>query len=89
MKKTLTVLVAAAAISAGAIGLSSTADAHWYGPHGGGWGPGPFIAGAFVAGAVAAAATSPYYYGNGPYAPYYGPACRQVWNGYAWVPACY
>lgn len=62
MKKALTVLVAAAAISAGAIGLSSTADAHWYGPHDGGWGPGPFIAGAFVAGAVAAAATSPYFF---------------------------
>jgi len=27
----------------------------------------------------------PYYYG--PY-PYYGPRCRSVWNGYAWVPAC-
>jgi len=85
MKKTLTALVAAAAIGAGAIGLSSTAEARWYGP---GWryGPGPFVAGALVGGAIAAAATAPYY---SPYGPYYGPACQRVWNGYYWVRACY
>jgi len=44
-------------------------------------------AGALVGGAVAAAATAPYYYG--PYGPYYGPACRPVWNGYYWVRGCY
>jgi len=92
MKKLLTGLAAAAVIGAGAVGLSSTAEAHWYGP---GWGPGPFIAGALVGGAVAAAATAPYYYGPGPYYapygpyPYYGPACRRVWNGYYWVRSCY
>ncbi len=90
MKKLFTTVVAVVAIGAGAVGLSSTAaEAHWYGPHWGyGYGPGPFIAGALVGGAVAAAATAPYYY-NGPYGPYYGPACRPVWNGYAWVRGCY
>jgi hypothetical protein len=87
MKKLLTSLVAVAAIGAAAVGLSSTAEAHWFGP-GWGYGPGPFVAGAIVGGAVAAAATAPYYY-NGPYAPYYGPACRPVWNGYYWVRGCY
>ena len=91
MKKLLTSLAAVAAIGAVAVGFSSTAEAHWYRP---GWGPGPFIAGAVVGGAVAAAATAPYYYGGpyyGPYAysGYYGPACRNVWNGYYWTRACY
>jgi hypothetical protein len=87
MKKLLTSLVAVAAIGASAVGLSSTAEAHWFGP-GWGYGPAPFVAGAIVAGSVAAAATAPYYYGYGPY-PYYGPGCRTVWNGYNWVRACY
>ena len=46
------------------------------------------VAGALIGGAIAA----PYYYGYRPYYPYgpypYGPGCRRVWNGYAWVPAC-
>jgi hypothetical protein len=87
MRKILTAVVAVAAIGGAAIGLSSTADAHWYGP-GWGWGPGPFVAGAIVGGAVAAAATAPAYYPYAPY-PYYGPGCRQVWNGYYWVRGCY
>jgi hypothetical protein len=88
MKKILTALLAVGAIGAAAVGTSSTADAHWNGPGWGrGYGPGPFIAGAIVGGAVAAAATAPYY--AAPYGPYYGPACRRVWNGYYWVPACY
>jgi hypothetical protein len=85
MKKILTGVVVAAAVGAAAVGMSSTAEAHRFGPHWG-WGPGPFIAGAVVGGAVAAAATAPYYYA--PYGPYYGPVCRRVWNGYYWVPAC-
>lgn len=88
MKKILTSLAAVAVIGAAAVGMSSTAEAHWYGP---GWGPGPFVAGAIVGGAVAAAATAPYYRPYGPYAyyGYYGPACGRVWNGYYWVRACY
>jgi hypothetical protein len=84
MKKTLTALVATVALGAAAVGFSSTADAHWYGPHY--WGPGPFVAGAVAGAAVAAAASAPYY---APYGYYYGPACRNVWNGYYWVRACY
>ena len=93
MRKILTALVAAASIGAAAVATSSTADARYYG-RGWGWGPGPLIgglaAGAIIGGALAA---RPYYYpygyyGYGPY-PYYGPACRPVWNGYAWVRGCY
>ena len=89
-KKLVTCVVAAAAIGAAAVGFSSTAEAHWYGP---GWGPGPFVVGAAAGiatgAAVAAAANAPYYYG-GPYPyGYYGPACPRVWNGYYWVRACY
>ena len=86
MRKTLTAVVAALTIGAGAVGLSSTAEARWYGPY---WGPGPYVAGAVAGAAVAAAATAPYYYRGYPYAGYYGPVCRQVWNGYYWVRACY
>jgi hypothetical protein len=83
MKKMLTALVTVAALAAAAVGMSSTADAHWNGPGWGrGWGPGPFVAGAIVGSALAAAATA-------PYGPYYGPACRPVWNGYNWVQGCY
>jgi hypothetical protein len=43
----------------------------------------------FVGSAIA---SRPYYYSYGYYGygpnPYYGPPCRRVWNGYAWVPAC-
>ncbi len=87
MRKILTALVTVAAIGATTVAMSSTAEARWWGP-GWGWGPGPFVAGVVVGGAVAAA-TAPYYYR--PYAPYpyYGPGCRSVWNGYAWVRACY
>ena len=88
MKKILTSLLAVTAIGAAAVGMSSTAEAHWYGPGWGhGYGPGPFVAGAIVGGAVAAAATAPYYYA--PYGPYYGPPCPRVWNGYYWVRSCY
>jgi hypothetical protein len=78
---------AVAAIGAGAVGLSSTAEAHWYGP-GWGWGPAPFVASAIVGGAVAAAATAPYYQPYRYYG-YYAPACQPVWKGYNWVRACY
>jgi len=98
MRKSLTALVAIAAIGVAPLATSSTADARYgggwgrgggYGWRGGwGWCPGPFVAGALIGGAIAA----PYYYGYRPYYPYgpypYGPGCRRVWNGYAWVPAC-
>lgn len=94
MRKILTSLVAVAAIGAAAVGTSSAAEAHGWGP---GWGPGPFIAGALIGGAIAAAATAPYYYGGygpysyyaHPYGYYHGPGCQRVWNGYYWVRACY
>jgi hypothetical protein len=87
MRKILTALLAAASISGAAIATSSNAEA-WRGW----WLPGA-VAGGVVAGAVvgSAIASRPYYpygyYGYGP-GPYYGPPCRRVWNGYAWVPAC-
>jgi len=88
-KKLVTSVVAAATIGAAAVGLSSAAEAHWYGP---GWGPGPFIAGAAAGiatgAAVAATVNAPYYYGPYPYG-YYGPACGRAWNGYYWVRTCY
>lgn len=99
MRNILTTLVAALAIGAMAVATSTTADARWYGGggwgwRGGGWGWGaPFVAGAIVGGALAA----PYYYGgyygyypygSYPYYPYYY-GCRRVWNGWAWVRACY
>jgi hypothetical protein len=94
MKKTLSVLVAAATLAGAAVATSGTADAGWRGGwhggwHGGwGWGLGGFAAGAIVGSALAA----PYYpYGYyAPY-PYYAPppcVLRSVWNGYAWVRAC-
>jgi hypothetical protein len=99
MKKILTALVAALAIGAMAVATSSTADARWYGGgwgwRGGGWGWGwgaPFVAGAVIGGALAAAPYYSGYYGYYPqgypyYPGYYG--CRRVWNGWAWVRACY
>jgi len=94
MKKVLTAVAVAATLGLTALATSSPADA-WWGRWGWGWGwrPGPFVAGAAVGAAVGAAATAPYYYRGayypyGPY-PYYGPGCRRVWNGYAWVRACY
>ncbi len=100
MRKILTALVMAASLAAIAVGTSSSAEARWGGGWRGGgwrgggwgWGAGGFVAGALVGSALAA----PYYYGYGPYGyypppPYYGPGCRlrNVWNGYAWVRACY
>jgi hypothetical protein len=103
MRKILTALVAALAIGTAALATSSTADARWggggwgwrgggWGWRGGGWGwGGPFVAGAIVGGALAA----PYWYGYGGYGPYYPYGaypyygCRPVWNGWAWVRACY
>jgi hypothetical protein len=93
MRKILTVFVAAVAIGAAALATSSRADAWGWGWRGGwGWGWGaPFVAGAIVGGALAA----PYWYGGYGYGPYYpyGPypyyGCRRVWNGWAWVRACY
>ena len=94
MRKILTALVAAATIAAAAMATSGTAEAQWR--RGWGWGPGPFFGG-LVAGAIigGALAPRPYYYPPyGYYGPpyrYYGPGCvwRDVWNGYAWVRACY
>jgi hypothetical protein len=92
MEKILTALVAAASIGAAAIATSNKAEA-W---GGWGWGPGAVVGG-LVAGAVVgtAIASRPYYYpqgyygyGYGPYPYYAPPPCGQVWNGYAWVPAC-
>jgi hypothetical protein len=92
MRKILTALVAVVTIGAAVVAMSSPASA-WRG-RGWGWGPGPFFgglaAGAIIGGALAAPYYYPGYYGYGPYypyGPYYG--CRPVWNGYAWVRACY
>ncbi len=100
MSKILTALVAVAAFGVTMVAMSSSAEAQWRG--GWGWGPGPFVAGAIVGGILGAAVAPPYYYGPGPYPygygpgpypygphPYYGAACRNVWNGYNWVHACY
>ncbi|HMK69712.1 MAG TPA: hypothetical protein VK442_01955 [Xanthobacteraceae bacterium] len=105
MKKIMTALIAAAAIGAMAVATSSTAEARYWGHggwgwgHGGwGWGWGGFAAGAIVGSALAAPYYYGYYYPYGypygygyyPYGPYaYGPGCHRVWNGYAWVRACY
>ncbi len=86
MRKILTTAVAAVALGAAAVGMSTSAEARWYGHY---WGPGPFVAGAVAGAAVAAAATAPYYYRPYAYYGYYGPACRNVWNGDYWVRACY
>lgn len=84
MRKIVTALVAAVSIAATVMATSSAAEARWWGPWG--WGV-PVVAGAVVAGAAvgSAVAARPYYY---PYG-YYAPGCRSVWNGYAWVRACY
>ena len=85
MRKILTALIAAASISAAAIGTSSKAEAWW------GWGPGAVVGGVIAGAIVGSAIARPYYYSYGYYGPYpyYGPPpCRRVWNGYAWVPAC-
>ena len=85
MRKILTALVAAASISAAAIGTSSKAEAWW------GWGPGAVVGGVIAGAIVGSAIARPYYYPYGYYGPYpyYGPPpCHRVWNGYAWVPAC-
>ena len=66
MRKTLAVLTTVAAVGAAALTVPAPAKAHDVGP-GLAFG---LAAGALTAGAIAA--TSPYYYGGGPY-PYYGP----------------
>jgi hypothetical protein len=87
MRKILTAVAIAATLGLTALATSSPASAWWRGGWGW-WGPGPFVAGAVVGGALAAAPYYNGYYPYGPY-PYYGPGCRRVWNGYAWVRACY
>jgi|ERR1700722_15628300 hypothetical protein len=103
MKKFVTALVTVATLGAAVIATSGTAEARWGGGWHGGWGygAGGFVAGALIGGAIAGAYAPYGYYGGGPYgyyggyyappAPYYGPGCtwRRVWNGYAWVRACY
>ena len=97
MRKILTALVAASAIGAATLATSGSAEARW-----GWWGPGAVFgglaAGAIVGGALAAPYYYPYgYYRYPAYYPYpaYGPypyrpcRVRNVWNGYAWVRACY
>jgi hypothetical protein len=78
--------------------MSSPANAWWRGGGWGwGWGLGGFAAGAIIGSALAAPYYYPYgYYGysNYAYAPYYGGGggyygCQRVWNGWAWVSACY
>jgi len=96
MRKFLTNLVAVAAIGASAIVATSTPAAAWRGwGWGWGWGPGPFFGGLAAGALIGSAIAAPYYYHGyypypayGPY-PYYGPGCGRVWNGYAWVRACY
>src|SRR5215472_9383752 len=76
MRKTLAVLTTVAAVGAAALTVPAPAKAHDVGP-GLAFG---LAAGALTAGAIAA--TSPYYYGGGPY-PYYGPrwSIRLLWTG--------
>jgi len=87
MRKILTAVAMAATLGLTALATSSPAAA--WGRWGWGWWPAPFVAGAVVGGALAAAPYYGYYpyYPYGPYPYYYG--CRRVWNGYAWVRACY
>src|SRR5262249_38746989 len=105
MRKTLTALVAAATIGAAMLTMSSPANAWWRGGGWGwGWGLGGFAVGALVGSALAGPYYYPYggggYYGysnygyaNYGYAPYYGGGgyygCQRIWNGWAWVSACY
>jgi hypothetical protein len=102
MRKILTAMVAAATIGAATLTMSSPANAWWRGG-GWGWGLGGFAAGAIIGSVLAAPYYYPYsggYYGysnygysNYAYAPYYGGGgyygCQRVWNGWAWVSACY
>jgi hypothetical protein len=90
MRKTLTVLAAAATIAIAAVAAPTDAQARWRGW----WIPGAIVGG-LALGAIASGAYGPYYYGPGPY--YYGPRCywqRQwAWDGFSWrwmrVRVCY
>ena len=83
MKKTMTALLAVAALAGS---LSVTPAYAWRG----GWGPGVaagLIGGAIVGGAIAASRPYPYYYGPG-YVDGPPPGCywqrQRYWDGYAW-----
>ncbi|MBI5262743.1 MAG: hypothetical protein HY852_13105 [Bradyrhizobium sp.] len=56
---------------------------HYRGWHGGGWGFGALAAGALIGGALAAA-TTPYYYGGGPYYGYAGYPAYGYGYGYGY-----
>ncbi len=99
MRKTLTALLAAAAVAVTAMAAPTKAEARWRG--GGAVAAG--VIGGLAAGALIAGATRPSYgygyYGGPAYypAPVYGPACHwrreRIWDGYGWrirrVRVCY
>jgi hypothetical protein len=91
MRKTLTVLAAAATIATAAVSVPTDAQARWRGHHGGAVAAG--VIGGLAAGALFSGAfASPYYYGYGPayaYEPVYAaPACywqrQQVCDPYGY-----
>jgi len=86
MTKTLTALVAAAAMAVAAVSVPGKAEARW---RGGGVAAG--VIGGIAAGALIAGAARPYYgpsYGYYGYGPAYGPGCwwqrERFWDGYGW-----
>lgn len=92
MRKTLTVIAAAATVAVSTLAMPNAAEAQWRG----GWGwRGPAFFGGLAAGALLGGAlVAPYtyaprpYYAYGPY-PYYGTCWRRWWNGHRWVQARY
>jgi len=80
MRKTLTTLAAAAAMTLATVAAPNQADAYWRGGYGG-WGYGGGIIAGLAAGAIIGgiAANRGYYYGSGGY---YGP-------GYSYGPGYY
>jgi hypothetical protein len=92
MRKFLTAAVVVTLVGLSALATAGPADAwgRWgWGWRGRYWGPGPVVAGAVVGGAVVGAAVAAPYYNRGYYPYGYYGGCRNVWNGYAWVRACY
>lgn len=92
MRKTLTALIATAAMAVAAVSVPGKAEARWRG--GGGVAAG--VIGGIAAGAlIAGAANGGYGYGPGPGYGYYGgpayaygPPCywqrQRFWDGYGW-----
>lgn len=88
MRKTLTAVAAAVALSLAAVASPTTASARCFG-----CGVAAGVIGGIAAGALIAGATHPYYgpypyYAYGPAPYYYRPHCwwrrERVWDGYGW-----